>query len=98
MISAVQPSPELIDLPFDGYLTKPITREEVVESAAELITWEPTQGGVRGLYRLAVKQRVLATQRAEWRLQDRDAIERVQPKLHETSGAFRKNFKTSSPN
>lgn len=37
MLTAVDPDTDVIEMPFDEYLTKPVTREELVETIEELL-------------------------------------------------------------
>jgi DNA-binding response OmpR family regulator len=59
MVTAVEPSFDVVDMGFDDYLVKPISREELKEVVANLLDRANYQKGVQELFALASKVAVL---------------------------------------
>lgn len=55
MLTAVEPSGDAIDLPFDEYLTKPVTKAEVLDAIERLMVRDSLEDDFRGLFRLSAK-------------------------------------------
>ncbi|WP_248896749.1 response regulator transcription factor [Haloplanus halobius] len=76
MLTAVEPNADIFDLPFDEYLTKPVTRTEVLDAVERLVVRDSIEDDLNELFQLASKHSTLATQ-------SNDDIERTQRKIQE---------------
>jgi CheY-like chemotaxis protein len=63
MLTAVEPDSDLVELPFDEYLVKPVTRDDVVEAVEDLLLRDSLEDDA---------QEYLAMQSAAEALEDRD--------------------------
>lgn len=61
MITAVEPDLDVVDMGFDTYIVKPVTRGEVRRTVASLLAREAYDERVRRYFALASKQAVLAS-------------------------------------
>ena len=59
MVSAVQPDIDIIDMPFDGYLTKPVSRDALLDLVEILVCRQEYDEQSREFFRLAAKKRSL---------------------------------------
>jgi len=62
MVTAVEPSEDIIDLPFDDYLVKPVDREQLVSTVEVLANRAQFDEKSREYYRLAAKKAALESQ------------------------------------
>jgi DNA-binding response OmpR family regulator len=61
MLTAVEPEPDILDLPFDEYVTKPVDRAELVDVVERLVTRQTLDTDLQELFRLASKLGALKT-------------------------------------
>lgn len=59
MITAIEPDSEIVDLPFDEYLTKPVTRTDVVGVVEDLAVRDSIAADLQELFQMASKQGTL---------------------------------------
>ncbi|ADQ67014.1 response regulator with chey-like receiver, aaa-type ATPase, and DNA-binding domains [Halogeometricum borinquense DSM 11551] len=64
MVTAVDPGFDIVSMPFDDYLVKPVTNEEVQRTVAASLTRETYDEQVRRYFTLARKKAVLETSSA----------------------------------
>lgn len=62
MVTAVEPSLDVIDMGFDSYLAKPIRKAELVEVTAQLLNRKQLSAKTQELYRLVTKRALLETE------------------------------------
>jgi len=62
MVTAVEPSEDIIDLPFDDYLVKPVDRDQLVSTVELLASRAQFDEKSREYYRLAAKKAALESQ------------------------------------
>jgi two-component system response regulator AdeR len=65
MVTAVDPDFDIVDMSFDAYLTKPVTKDDLVETVEQLRSLEEYESGVREQFALAEKRAVLETEMSE---------------------------------
>jgi hypothetical protein len=53
MVTAVEPEPDILDLPFNEYLTKPIGRTELVDAVDRLAIQDSLDDDLQELYLLS---------------------------------------------
>lgn len=87
MLTAVEPDESVLDLAYDEYLVKPVTKADVVDAVERLALRKSLDADLRELFRLATKESTLqahgddATDEAAAALQD--DIDAKQATLHE---------------
>lgn len=59
MLTAVEPTGEILEMPFDNYVTKPIDNAELIELVEHLLTWNDYDGQTREYFRLGAKKLAL---------------------------------------
>lgn len=76
MVTAVDPDYDIVEMDFDDYLTKPVSREELVETVDELLILASYDDAVREEFSLAKKQAALESQKTQIELEDSDDYQR----------------------
>lgn len=61
MLTAVEPDVDILDMDFDGYVTKPIDNDELLTLVDSLIELETYSTAEREYYRIATKKKALAS-------------------------------------
>ena len=61
MVSGVDPEPDIVEMPFDDYLVKPVEREELVTTVGALARLDEVTEDLQECYTLAAKKAVLET-------------------------------------
>jgi DNA-binding response OmpR family regulator len=59
MLTAVEPAADILELPFDEYLTKPVDRELLVDTVESLVRRQSLDGELQALFRLVSKRSAL---------------------------------------
>jgi CheY-like chemotaxis protein len=65
MVTAVDPDFDIVDMAFDAYLTKPVTKPDLVETVEQLTSLSEYESGVREQFALAEKRAVLEMEMSE---------------------------------
>jgi DNA-binding response OmpR family regulator len=92
MVTAVEPGGDIVDMPFDAYLTKPVRREELVTKVGVLVNRARFDEKSRELYRLATKKATLESQdtfdhaESEEYAELVERMERLRAEIDETVG------------
>ena len=81
MVTAVEPDFDIIGMGFDEYLTKPIERETLIETVAELAERENVAEMSRRLYALTRKQSLLQSSKSESQLEASDEYASLTEKI-----------------
>ncbi|ERJ05744.1 HoxA-like transcriptional regulator protein [Halorhabdus tiamatea SARL4B] len=95
MVTAVDPDFDIIEMPFDAYITKPVSREELFETIERLLTFQSYEKQFQELYRVSSKVATLRSNKSETELAHNDAYGRLldrrdelRERLDETIGSF----------
>lgn len=63
MVTAVDPDFDIVEMPFDSYLTKPVTRDDVIEAIEELLEIDEYEDAVKERFAVAKKRAVLENEK-----------------------------------
>ncbi len=95
MVTAVDPDFDIIDMPFDDYVIKPVSRDELFETIERLLTTSQYEKKLRQYYALTAKHGTLVANKPESELLDSDEFQelkaemsRLQNELDETIAQF----------
>jgi len=95
MVTAVDPDFDIIEMPFDAYITKPVSREDLFETIERLQTFQTYEEQFQELYRVMSKVATLRANKSETELAHNDAYQRLldrrdhlRDRLDETIGSF----------
>ncbi|MFC7175720.1 response regulator [Halosegnis marinus] len=83
MVTAVDPDFDIIDMPFDTYLTKPVEREQLLDTVDQLLALADHDDTVRERFRVAEKKARLEQRKAPGELADSDAYAALESRLAE---------------
>lgn len=83
MVTAVDPDFDIVDMAFDAYLTKPVTKPDLVETVEQLTTLSEYESGVREQFALAEKRAVLEIEMSEAELEASDEYAELTRRLEE---------------
>jgi CheY-like chemotaxis protein len=83
MVTAVDPEFDIVEMPFETYLTKPVTDEEVRETVARLLRVAAVDERTREHFALAEKRSVLAEHTSRPEREDSPLYERLTDRLAE---------------
>ncbi|MEE6211445.1 response regulator [Salarchaeum sp. III] len=75
MLTAVEPDDDIVDMEFDDYLTKPVTREELVEAVEDLYTRLTLDDAFQELYATTSKIAVLESELSPEEQQSSEALD-----------------------
>ncbi|WP_251343144.1 HalX domain-containing protein [Haloplanus halophilus] len=88
MVTAVEPDTGVLEMGFDDYLVKPVSREELTRTVSNLLVRDEYDEGVRRLFSLASKKALLESERNRKELEGSekyqqllDDIERLRDEL-----------------
>lgn len=95
MVTAVDPDFDIIEMPFDAYITKPVSRDDLFETIERLLTFQSYEKQFQELYRVSSKVATLRSNKSETELAHNDAYQRLldrrdelRERLDETIGSF----------
>ncbi|WEL18651.1 MULTISPECIES: HalX domain-containing protein [unclassified Halorhabdus] len=77
MVTAVDPDFDIIEMPFDAYITKPVSRDDLFETIDRLLTFQSYEKQFQELYRVMSKVATLRANKSETELQHNDAYQRL---------------------
>ncbi|WP_158855146.1 response regulator transcription factor [Halorhabdus sp. CUG00001] len=75
MVTAVDPDFDVIEMPFDDYVTKPVSREELFETIERLLTFRSYEAQFQKFYRITTKLATLRANKSEAELRRSDAFQ-----------------------
>jgi DNA-binding response OmpR family regulator len=95
MVTAVDPDFDIIDMPFDDYVIKPVSREDLFSTIERLLTASEYEEKLREFYSMTAKQAALQSNKPEAELQTsaeytalEERIEDLRDTLDETVADF----------
>jgi DNA-binding response OmpR family regulator len=80
MMTAVEPDTEIVDMPFDDYLVKPVTKTDVREAVEELVVRSEFDEEVREFFALESTEAALETRDVE-DLRDPEALDELRQQV-----------------
>lgn len=81
MLTAVEPTGDIVEMPFDNYVTKPIDNDELLELVDHLLSWKEYGEQTQEFLRLGAKKIALESADRERTEQYRNIVERME-ELH----------------
>ncbi len=81
MVTAVDPDFDIIEMGFDDYLVKPVSKEELVEVVESVSRRADYEADVRQYYSLVSKKALLETEKTEWELEDNEEYRRLRERV-----------------
>jgi DNA-binding response OmpR family regulator len=83
MVTAVDPDFDIIDMPFDDYVIKPVSREDLFETIQRLLTCSEYEARLRKYYALTAKHATLLANKPEAELADNEDFEHLERRMEE---------------
>ena len=83
MVTAVEPDFDIIDMGFDTYLVKPVTRDTLTETVEDLLSRNSYDEGVQELYSLASKKALLESEKGRSSLENNEEYQALSERLAE---------------
>lgn len=83
MVTAVDPDFDIIDMPFDDYVIKPVSREDLFETINRLLACSEYEQKLRRYYALAAKHATLIANKPESELQESERFQRLESEMAE---------------
>ncbi len=83
MVTAVEPDFDVITMGFDDYLTKPVEREELLETIHRLLSRTAFDDIEQELYALSSKQAALRSSKPKEELEDNEEFRELQNRIDE---------------
>ncbi|MDR9381426.1 MAG: HalX domain-containing protein [Natronomonas sp.] len=83
MVTAVEPDFDVITMGFDDYLTKPVEREELLDTIQRLLSRSQFDEIEQELYALSSKQAALRASKPKEELEDNDEFGQLQERIRE---------------
>ncbi|KTG07854.1 bacterio-opsin activator domain-containing protein [Haloferax profundi] len=80
MMTAVEPDTDIVDMPFDAYLVKPVTETEVKETVEELLFRSSFESEVREYFALESTEEVLESREVD-ELREPEALDELRNRL-----------------
>jgi DNA-binding response OmpR family regulator len=88
MVTAINPELDIIDMEFDDYLVKPVTKDELLETVEGLLALQTYNDRVREYYSLSAKHTALMTNNSEAQLADKQEYQDLKARLAEVQTQF----------
>jgi DNA-binding response OmpR family regulator len=95
MVTAVDPGFDIVEMPFDDYLIKPVTREGLTESLEEMMTRDAYDDQMQEYFALVSKKATLDAEKNPAELAQSDAyadvterVEALREKVDDTAAEF----------
>ena len=83
MVTAVDPDFDIIEMPFDDYVIKPVSRDDLFETINRLLTCSEYEDQLRRYYALTAKHATLLANKLESELADSERFQRLEEEMHE---------------
>mgnify|MGYP002760805927 CR=1 FL=1 len=88
MVTAVEPDFDIVEMGFDDYLVKPVTKEALRETVEELNRRSQYDAGVQEFFSLASKRAVLESEKGRATLEESEEYEELTERLDELKGSL----------
>ena len=86
MVTAVEPDFDIVEMGFDDYLVKPVTREALTDTVAGLVRRNEYDSGVQQLFALASKKAVLESEKGRAALADSEEYRALDEQVTDLRG------------
>ncbi|MFQ3318745.1 MAG: CheY-like chemotaxis protein [Natronomonas sp.] len=86
MVTAVDPDFDIIEMPFDAYVTKPVGKADIESVVDRLLTLSEYDDALQRQFSLARKRAMLESAKSEGELEDSDEYARLEERYQELSG------------
>lgn len=83
MVTAVDPDFEIIEMEFDDYVTKPVSRDELFDTIERLLTFQTYEEQFQEYYRMTMKTATLQANKSNAELMNTDAYQKLLEKRDE---------------
>ena len=83
MVTAVDPDFDIVDMPFDDYLTKPVMLEELRDAVERMCTREDYDEKMQDFFALSAKKATLEAQKDPVELRNNEKYERLDQQVEE---------------
>jgi DNA-binding response OmpR family regulator len=83
MVTAVDPDFDIVEMPFDDYLTKPVTREDLVETVDEMLSRGSYDDQVQEYFAAASKKATLESEKNPAELEGSDEYAEINGRVAE---------------
>ena len=83
MVTAVDPDFDIIEMPFDDYVIKPVSREDLFGTITRLLTCSEYEERLRRYYALTAKHATLLSNKPESELANSEQFQRLEEEMHE---------------
>jgi DNA-binding response OmpR family regulator len=83
MVTAVDPDFDIIEMPFDDYVIKPVSREDLFETIERLLTCSEYEERLRRYYALTAKHATLLANKPESELSESNRFDQLETEMHE---------------
>jgi DNA-binding response OmpR family regulator len=81
MVTAVDPDFDIIEMPFDDYIIKPVSREDLFSTIERLLTTAEYESQLREYYALSAKQATLTANKPQAELDDSEEFDRLEARM-----------------
>jgi len=86
MVTAVEPDFDIVEMGFDDYLVKPVTKDALHETVTELLRRSEYDTGVQEFYALASKKGLLESEKSQSTLDDSEEYRELTERMEELRG------------
>lgn len=83
MVTAVDPDFDIIEMPFDDYVIKPVSRDDLFETIDRLLTCSEYEQRLRRYYALTAKHATLMANKPESELADSQQFQELEAEMKE---------------
>jgi DNA-binding response OmpR family regulator len=85
MVTAVDPDFDIVDMPFDDYLTKPVTREDLLGAVDEMLSRESYDDQMQEYFAAVSKKATLESEKNPAELDESDEYAEINQRVDELS-------------
>jgi DNA-binding response OmpR family regulator len=83
MVTAVDPDFDIIEMPFDDYVIKPVSRDDLFDTIDRLLTCSEYEERLRRYYALTAKHATLLANKPDSELAESERFQRLEEEMHE---------------
>ena len=88
MVTAVNPEFDIVEMEFDDYLVKPISRDELLETVRELLALTTYDERIREYYALTAKRTALTANKRSDEIAESEEYDSLVGRLHDVRDEF----------